>query len=164
METAPEMPKGELGEENRISACEATIAAMPNVPTIKTGGKAAYSPTHDCVEMPPFDTFKSGGEYYSTLFHELAHSTMHKSRLGRDGKDYAREELVAETCAAILCAAHGIEGRTLDNAKAYVAGWRKRCEDEPKLFGQVMNDAMKAAEFIMGRVKSYQKPSGEKLN
>jgi len=164
METAPELVKGDLSNEDRIASCEETIKAMPCAPTIKTGGKAAYHHHHDYVEIPPFESFNSAGEYYSSLFHELAHSTMDKSRLGRDGKDYAREELVAETCAAILCATHGIEGRVLENAKSYVAGWRKRCTEDPKLFGRVMADAMKAAEFITGRVKSHQKPNGEKLN
>ena len=37
----------------------------------------------DFVMMPDAKAFYSPEEYYSTLFHELAHSTGHKSRLNR---------------------------------------------------------------------------------
>jgi antirestriction protein ArdC len=60
-------------------------------------------------------------EYYSTLFHEFAHSTGHPSRLKREGISeahffgdavYSREELVAEMGAAFLCGHTGIESVT----------------------------------------------------
>jgi antirestriction protein ArdC len=55
--------------------------------------------------MPRPTTFDSGQEYYSTLFHELTHSTGHPSRLDRDSvrvtarfgsHEYSKEELIAE--------------------------------------------------------------------
>ena len=63
--------------------------------------------------MPPLRAFESAGEYRSTLFHELAHSTGHTTRLNRDCLEtpapfgsavYSREELVAEFGATFLCA------------------------------------------------------------
>jgi antirestriction protein ArdC len=55
-------------------------------------------------------TAQFSSPYYSTLFHELVHSTGHPSRLDRvfgklfGDKLYSKEELIAETGAAFLCA------------------------------------------------------------
>jgi antirestriction protein ArdC len=58
--------------------------------------------------------FKNIGGYYSTLFHEIIHSTKNPKRLGRGGEKtknlpYANEELVAEMGAMILCSELGLE-------------------------------------------------------
>jgi len=62
--------------------------------------------------MPSRTAFESQAEYYSTLFHELTHSTGHAKRLAREGFDrpqlfgsesYSREELIAEMGSAMLC-------------------------------------------------------------
>jgi antirestriction protein ArdC len=59
--------------------------------------------------MPSRQAFGSAEEYYSTLFHELTHSTGHPSRIGREGieklntfgsESYSKEELIAEMGAA----------------------------------------------------------------
>ena len=47
------------------------------------GDEAYYSPARDCVVLPLLQQFKSTAEYYSTVFHELTHSTGHPSRLNR---------------------------------------------------------------------------------
>lgn len=67
-------------------------------------GKAVYYPTWDKINCPPIKDFKIAEEYYSTLFHEMVHSTGHKSRLPRPGvitqgvafgdEVYSKEELV----------------------------------------------------------------------
>jgi antirestriction protein ArdC len=169
---APKLPSLEGREFDPIAACEEAVAAMPKLPKIvHKGGRACYTPSLDQVTMPPREAFNGNAEYYSTLFHELAHATGHKSRLDRKeafgnwkGNDkYAREELVAETAAAILCAVHGIEGRTIDNSRAYVATWRERCEEDPKLFNMAMREGLAAAEWIMGRLKKAPIKS-EELN
>jgi hypothetical protein len=67
--------------------------------------------------MPERTCFDSVEEYYSTLFHELTHSTGHSTRLNRStftdferfgDHNYSREELVAEMGAAFLAAYCGI--------------------------------------------------------
>ena len=70
---------------------------------------------------------KDGEEYYSSLIHEMAHSTGHESRLNRlspDGKfggdEYAKEELVAELTAAMVGSALGFDSRIRDNNTAYL--------------------------------------------
>ena len=97
--------------------------------------------------------------YYGTLFHELTHSTGHKSRLARKGivdadasfgdDKYGREELVAEMGAAFLCGHAGIDN-TLDNSAAYLAGWLKIIKGDPKLVIQAAGAAQKAADLILG--------------
>ena len=47
------------------------------------GDRAFYSPSADVVTLPYMAQFKESAEYYGTAFHELAHSTGHKSRLDR---------------------------------------------------------------------------------
>ena len=69
-------------EFGSIEACEELVAKMPNPPEIKhDGNRAAYSPSQDTVSMPRPESFESPEHYYSTLFHELTHSTGHQKRL-----------------------------------------------------------------------------------
>jgi antirestriction protein ArdC len=77
-----------------------------------------------------FVAFKSAATFYATAFHELGHATGHKSRLDRDlrsrfgEKAYAAEELIAELCAAFLCAEFSLDGDklTLHGDPAQAAG------------------------------------------
>jgi antirestriction protein ArdC len=79
-------------------------------------GEAYYRPGDDLISMPRFEAFKSAAAFYGVTFHELGHWTGHKSRLDRDlrgrfgERAYAAEELVAELCAAFLCAEFAIDG------------------------------------------------------
>jgi hypothetical protein len=89
--------------------------------------------------MPSIGLFRSSEEYYSTFFHELTHSTGHKSRVGREGfefiqsfgsESYSREELVAEVGAATLCGVTGIENRTIENSAAYLRTRIERLKEQ----------------------------------
>lgn len=141
---------------NSIESAESIVAGMPKRPEIREGGRACYSTTDDAVEMPAMSRFEKGEDYYSTLFHELAHSTGHESRLNRSMKAafgssvYAREELVAEMTAAYLCAECGIIDQTIEQSAAYLASWKKRLQDDEKLFVMAASAAQKAADFIRG--------------
>ena len=101
-----------------IQSAEQIVKAMPNPPRFEQDFQAAYIPSTDIVTMPSRTAFESQAEYYSTLFHELTHSTGHQSRVGREGieniaafgsESYSREELIAEMGAAMLCGLAGIE-------------------------------------------------------
>lgn len=70
-----------------IESAETIVAGMPNPPAFEQAFQAAYVPSRDTVTMPSRTAFESQAEYYSTLFHELTHSTGHAKRLGRDGFD-----------------------------------------------------------------------------
>jgi antirestriction protein ArdC len=108
-----------------IDACEAIVSGMPNPPRFEVSNAAWYRSMSDTVGMPSKTLFSFSEEYYSTLFHELTHSTGHGSRIGREGIEhveafgsdsYSREELVAEMGAAMLCGVTGIAPATLQNS------------------------------------------------
>lgn len=147
-------------EHERIEAAEAIVSGWSSRPAIThKGGRAFYSPAIDVVTMPEMNRFTTAPDYYATLFHELAHATGHKSRLGRItetatfGDDiYAQEELVAEMTAAFLCAACGIDSPVMENQAAYLQGWVKVLRGDSKLAIVAASQAAKAADFILGTV------------
>ena len=109
--------------------------------------------------MPSKSLFHSSEEYYSTLFHELTHSTGHKSRVGRDGieeiaqfgsESYSKEELIAEMGAAMLCGITGIVPATIQNSASYLQHWITRLKGDSKLLVSAASAAQKAADFIRG--------------
>ena len=84
------------------------------------------------MQIPEPPRFETNEAYYSTLNHELSHSTGHSKRLNRGldtdlrpygSPDYGREELVAEMSAAFLCARAGIYPAVIDNTASYISGW-----------------------------------------
>ena len=98
---------------------------------------ALYRGSTDTVEIPTRSSFISSEAYYGTLFHELAHSTGHESRLNRPIKNrfgtdpYAKEELVAEIGAAFLAAVARLENPfTIENSGAYIQSWIRRFRDD----------------------------------
>ena len=147
-------------ENDPIAACEQIVEAMPQRPGIRYGGEQAlYRQWTDQVHMPRRETFTSSEEFYSTLFHELSHSTGHRDRLDRktlmDGTPfgsptYSREELVAEMGAAFLCAAAGIEDPTIQNSASYLESWLKFLRSDPRALIVAGSQAQKAADFILG--------------
>ena len=138
---------------------EEILLQMPERPEIQHGmRKAYYSLSADIVGMPDKSQFETGAAYYTTLFHELVHSTGHRTRLNRPtvtenagfGSDpYSKEELIAEMGAAFLCGQAGIES-TLENSAAYLAGWLEQLRNDKTLIIQAAAQAQKAADFILG--------------
>lgn len=143
-----------------IAACDSIVSAMPKLPQITQGDKAAYSPMRDCVIMPARTVFDTSEGYYATLFHELTHSTGHTSRLNREGitnasanfgsEVYSKEELIAEMGAAMLCGVTGISPVTLENSAAYLRSWIGVLKGDSKLIVTAASAAQKAADYIRG--------------
>lgn len=145
----------EIKEFKPIEQAEQVVKNMPKCPEIKhIGNRASYSPSLDVVKMPKAEQFVSSGEYYSTLFHELGHSTGHESRVGRDIKNsfgddnYSKEELVAELTTCFVCSHVGIT-QTFDNSAAYIKGWLKTLKGDNKLIVQASSQAQKATKYIL---------------
>lgn len=122
-------------------------------------GKAAYYPRLDKINVPPMKHFIDVNEYYSTLFHEMVHSTGHIYRLNREGieeyaafgdENYSKEELIAEIGSAMLCGVAGIDNTTLDNSASYINGWLRKLKDDKKFVVQAAAKAQKAANHILG--------------
>jgi antirestriction protein ArdC len=157
-------------EDREHPTCEQIVKGYDPNPCIKHGGDVAcYSPRNDTVTMPPKKSFHTPEEYYSTLFHELGHSTGAVNRLNRKGiadfdgrrdHSYAFEELVAECSAAFLAGEAGIAPMTLENSAAYIAHWKKALTDEPRWLVMASAQASKACDLILGRVKATEGEEG----
>ena len=121
------------------------------------GNKAYYSPNQDLVKLPIKADFKSIPEYYSTLFHELGHSTGHSKRLNRQGITsnnanfgnhlYSKEELIAEINSMFLCHYSNIE-TTFNNSIAYLKNWVTVLKSNPKWIIQASQNAQKSSDYI----------------
>jgi antirestriction protein ArdC len=151
-----------ITEKQKIANCEKVYELMPKKPILKHGGnRAYYSPGTDQVQMPVLSSFNKEQYYYSTLFHELIHSTGHPKRLKRDfsgrfgNKEYALEELIAEIGAGYLCAHSGILLHTKKNTVAYLQNWMKALTKEAKdnktFFFKAASQSQKAANFILSK-------------
>ena len=126
--------------------------------THEQGDRAYYRPATDTVVLPIRKQFMSTAEYFSTAFHELVHSTGHKSRLDRldhvaafGSEDYSKEELIAEIGAAALVNHTGLE--TLDsfrNNAAYVQNWLQVLKDDKRFIVSAAGKAEKAVNLILG--------------
>ncbi len=167
---APKVTEVRRTPAEKIAACEAVVSSMPEAPSITEGGdRAFYNRLSDHVQMPPFDSFGVSQEYYSTLFHELVHSTGHKKRLNRaelmesDGfgsAKYSNEELTAEFGAAFLCAHTAIEQKTIGNSVAYIQNWMGRLRADKTLVLKAAAKAQAAADFILGKRQPAQVEPG----
>ena len=118
------------------------------------GDRACYIPSVDRICMPEPDTFKRQSWYAQTLAHEIIHATGAEKRLNRLEKcgfgtdSYAKEELVAEFGAAMLCGALDIPA-DMEQSAAYLKAWAKKCKEEPGLLISAANAAEKAADLVM---------------
>jgi antirestriction protein ArdC len=119
-------------------------------------GEAYYVPSRDFISLPAFPSFKNADNFYSTAFHELGHWTGAKHRLDRSegmrsrfgDRTYAAEELVAELCAAFLCAEFDMDGE-LRHA-GYIANWIELLKHDTRAFFTACSKAQLAADFLRG--------------
>lgn len=155
------LPDAEAGEEfDPLEQAEAIVSGYAGGPEILHDAEAAYYvPVQDQVHLPPRGAFRDVDGYYATLFHELAHSTGHPSRLDREGYQesaafgsavYSREELVAEFAAAFLCQEAGVDAARLDQSAAYIASWLRALEDDRRLAVAAAGQAQRAVDHILG--------------
>jgi antirestriction protein ArdC len=111
--------------------------------------------------LRPRDSFTSAPAYYSTLFHELTHSTGHTSRLNRHAvadrvarfgsEDYSQEELCAEMGACFLASECGLLHQEIEQSAAYINGWLNALKRDKKMVVVAASQAEKAANYILGR-------------
>ena len=123
--------------------------------------RAFYRPSEDRIVVPAREQFSNTSEYYSTVFHEVTHSTGHPKRLCRFAVDspaaafgsesYSKEELVAEIGAASILHEIGIEtGSSFKNSVAYIQSWLKALKDDKHMIVSAAGKADKAARLILG--------------
>ncbi len=148
--------------ENIIASSEAPISYDGN-------GRNYYSPTSDSIHLTDRSAFKSDEFFYNTALHEMAHSTGHRSRLGRDlggdkgSKAYAREELVAELSSVMTAAELGLDhsDRVIENSAEYVRSWAQLIREEPQILIDATFDASHATDYICGKERQAEKSSEE---
>jgi antirestriction protein ArdC len=163
MRVQPAQPTAVEPEAEPIAASDQVVTSWLSRPTINHGGDCAtYSKILDSVQIPDRDSFESPEEYYSTLFHELTHSTGHPTRLNRStlteferfgDENYSREELVAEMGAAFLAGYCGIENRTINNSSAYLASWLEALKNDSRLILIAAGQAQKAVDLILASAR-----------
>ena len=143
-----------------LPAAQAIWDSYSNRPELRDSNKAYYRHSDDSIGMPPRAAFPEQREYYSTLFHEMVHSTGATKRLDREGitkpeksfgdVDYSQEELVAEFGASMLCAVTGIQPAVVQNSAAYIKAWLDvlKASDNKKALTQAVSAAQKACDHI----------------
>lgn len=158
-------------ESDPILECEAVVNCMPDSPLLTFKGKRAYyDVSKDHVVMPQLKSFKTSEAYYSTLFHELVHSTGAEKRLGRKtitemaefgGEAYSMEELIAELGAAYLNSYTGILDKEIQSSTAYIQGWLAKLRDDKRVIVTASGQAQKAVDFILSRKDNDAKDGGD---
>ena len=121
--------------------------------------KAFYLPTADYIQVPCKEQYQNIEEFYSTLFHEMVHSTGHKTRLDRkDIKDcwykgdenYSKEELTAELGSAFLINMLDIETeKSFKNSSAYIQSWLRVLKNDTHFIVSASSRAEKAVNYIL---------------
>lgn len=158
------LPELETINFDPIESCENVVAGFTDCPEIQyEGTRAYYSPGKDYINMPNKDVFISEEHFYSTLFHEMGHSTGHSTRLNRatitknanfGSETYSKEELIAEIASAFLCGETGINSQgIIDNSASYISGWSSKLRSNPKWFIIAAQQAQKASDWILGKAR-----------
>ena len=129
----------------------------------KEEGRCYYNQTSDFINMTSKINFKDTKEadasvhYYSTLFHELTHSTGHESRTGRIKRnkeklpfynEYAFEELVAELGSVLFGQQFNIEKTIRGNHIQYLNSWIKALKHDYTLIGDALAQSQKAVDYF----------------
>lgn len=144
-----------------MEECEAIIKTMPDCPVIKhKEDKAFYHVVEDYINMPKKKSFKNIEAYYSTLFHELVHSTGAEKRLSRKtitemnefgSEPYSIEELIAELGSAYLNSFTGILDKEIENSVAYIQGWLAKLKGDKRFIVSASGQAQRAVDLILNR-------------
>jgi antirestriction protein ArdC len=164
LDLIPELVNDEV---DPLLECEGIINTMPNSPTITfKESRAFYDIEKDLINMPKKKSFASQESYYSTLFHEIVHSTGAKKRLGRKSitdmaefgsESYSLEELIAELGASYLCGFSGILEKEIVHSAEYLAGWLGKLRNDKKFIIQASGHAQKAVDLILNRAEAESK-------
>ncbi len=109
--------------------------------------------------LPHQHRFISPNEYFSTCFHELVHWS--EVRLDWTGS-YALGELIAEIGSCFLCSHVNLPcSSDLSNHTAYLQGWLKELENDPKAILKASSQASKAAGFVLSFSRQHEAEGAE---
>ena len=121
---------------------------------------ATYKPSQDLITVPTPDRYRNTNDHYATLFHEIGHSTGHRSRMDRAGVEqeslfgshpYGVEELIAEMVSALLCRETLTVADPLleQSAAIYISGWISKIKEDPNILWSATSAAQRASDHVM---------------
>jgi len=155
-----EVSQAVLGE--RHAAAQDLIEAMEDeAPVEYHGDSAFYAPSRDLIRCPAAERFDSHEDFFSTMYHEGVHRTGHKSRLDRK-HDYsektgrAREELVAELGAAMICCEIGLTDTPREDHASYIHSWIQLLQDDKNAIFKASREASAAVEYMLAQAADYR--------
>lgn len=123
-----------------------------------TSGQAFYQPSSDKIVVPTINQYPIVEEYYSTLFHEMVHSTGIKKRCDRGlevhaafgSENYSKEELVAEIGSAMLVNKVCMNAeKAFKNSVAYIQSWLTALKNDKRLVVSASAKAKKGVQYIL---------------
>ena len=130
-----------------------------SLPILYRGNQAYYSPMQDHIVIPERFKFRKSAEFYSTVFHEITHSTGAKHRLDRltenglamfGNEAYSKEELVAEIGASGMLSILKLETpSSFTNSTAYIQNWLQALRNDKRLIVTASSRAEKAIDYIL---------------
>jgi len=156
-------PVFKTGKQYSIDAIDQFVKSTKVEIKHKEEGRCYYNQTSDFINMTSKINFKDTKEadatmhYYSTLFHELTHSTGHESRTGRIKRnkeklpfynEYAFEELVAELGSVLFGQQFNIEKTIRGNHIQYLNSWIKALKTDYTLIGDALAQSQKAVDYF----------------
>jgi len=120
---------------------------------VKESNRAFYSVTDDYITVPLKSQFEDGEKFYSTLLHEMTHSTGAESRLDRKfgffaTPEYGKEELIAEFTAALTAATLNMSTTIQEHNAQYLKGWLETIKEQPSFILTLLSDVNKAYNLI----------------
>ena len=129
---------------------DADIIAATQARIAHGGNHAFYAPSHDRVQLPPFDAFRDPETYYATALHELTHWTGHPTRNARSfGKRFGDDAYaVEELGAAFLCADLAITPEVRNDHAAYLGHWLSILKADKRAIFTAASHASQAADFL----------------
>lgn len=155
-------PKREIKTRNNakledIEKAVLTFAANTNLTiTNENEGTAYYSPSQHRVNVSEINRYKDAASYYDALLHEIAHSTgkaLRRQMLGEHGgREYSKEEVIAEITCMMLCSFFGIDSKR-ENSATYVLGWSKKLKANPTWLFEGASAAEKAFAYILEKME-----------
>jgi antirestriction protein ArdC len=127
---------------------------------VEGGDRACYVRGLDTIHMPEARRFLSYQHYVATRIHELAHATEAPQRLAIDygakvfgNEAYAKGELYAELCAAMVGAHLAFAPGHIEDHAAYVQSWLSVLRGDKRFILKASADAQRGADYLFAAVE-----------
>ena len=159
-----DMVTEQIETDSDNTTCKTILGRYRDKPQIIYWPQPCYYGESDIIKIPNKESFTSSDTYYSTLFHELIHSTGNKKRLAREGvttknhfwsEEYSKEELIAEIWSLFLSSYCNISNSTMKNSVDYIGWWLKYIKQNKWEVISAASKAEKAVEYILKNGLSY---------